>query len=217
MTINKSKNINKNVCKIMMVILLFGFLSSTHAENLGTFGDVYPIAEENFLDFIQQKLKAMQANGEWKKIEDQFRENVKQHADRPIDVRFLSVTTEYRTWDFDPSITIPYDLYDAEGRVIAKAGTTINPLKYVRLHHELLFLDGDDPKQRNAAKHLDQLLKGQVKLILVKGSISENEKRFQKPIYFDQGGRLITKFNIQHVPALVSQNDLVLKIEEIKP
>lgn len=203
--------------KLCIPILMVFYIGTSFAADLGSFGQVYGIAEEDFLNFIQSKLLKMQANGEWRKIEDQFKENVKRHADRPTPVSYVTTASEYKTWDYDPSITVPYDLHDAEGHIIAKAGTTINPLSYINIHHALLFLDGDDPKQIQVAKRIDGVLKGRAKIVLVKGSITENEDRFHKPIYFDQDGSLIKKFNIQHVPALVWQNGLILKIQEIKP
>lgn len=213
----KAKMMKRCIHRIVIVILIILFVSSSFAENLGTFGQVHGIAEEDFLSFIQKRLLVMQANGEWKKIEDQFKENVKRHADRPTPVSNITTAIEYKTWDYDPSITVPYDLRDSEGHIIAKAGTTVNPLSYINLHHALLFIDGDDSKQIQVAKGIDNVLKGRIKLVLVRGSVTENEKRFNKPIYFDQGGSLVSKFNIQHVPALVWQNGLVLKVQEIKP
>lgn len=41
------------------------------------------------------------------------------------------------------------------------------------------------------------------------------EKRFGKPVYFDQNGRLTTRFQIKHVPAMISQEGLKLIIREI--
>lgn len=204
---------------ILAGVIFFG-IPLPHAAfsiDLGVYGQTYLIQEEDLLDFIQRKIQLMQENGEWKKLEDQFKENVKRHADRPTPVRMITRATEYRTWNYNPSITVPYDLHDAEGRVIAKMGTTINPLQYVSLHKGIIFFDGDDLEQVEKVKELDATLKGKVKLVLIRGSVSDNEKRFSKTIYFDQEGRLVNKFGIQHVPAIVFQKESTyLTIEEIK-
>ncbi|MHB1948905.1 MAG: type-F conjugative transfer system protein TraW [Gammaproteobacteria bacterium] len=198
----------------MLIIVIF---TNCYASNLGIFGQVYSISEEDFLSFIQKRILEMQKNGELNKIQNQFRQNVERHADRPMPVNSVSVATENKTWRYDPSITIPYDLRDAEGRVIAPAGTTVNPLKYINLHHLLIFFDGDDSKQIEIVKKAEILFKGKTKLILTNGSVINTEKQFNKPIYFDQEGKLINKFNIQHVPAIVEQDGSVLKISEVKP
>lgn len=216
----KIKNVNPkrlmNARNIAMILAML-FVVKVYATNLGVVGQVYPIIEEDFLTFIQNRIALMQKNGEWNQIQNQFRNNVAKHADRPRAIDSITHATQNKAWDFDPSVTIPYDLNDAEGRLIAKAGTTINPLKFISLHNAYVFFDGDDSKQVVWAKQVDSLFKGKTKLILVNGSVIDNEKRFSKPIYFDQEGRLVKRFGIQHVPALVQQSGFKLKISEVLP
>ena len=50
---------------------------------------------------------------------------------------------------------------------------------------------------------------------LIKGSYREWEKRYRRPIYFDQYGVLVKTFDIKNIPAQVSQDRDKLKIEEI--
>jgi conjugal transfer pilus assembly protein TraW len=213
-------NIKKGMKRYTGIILIiFTAISPqiVQAKDLGTVGQTYSIIEEDFLVFIQNRIKLMQQNGEWQRLQNQFSEDVAKHADRPHALDRIGNTTHDRTWYFDPSITIPYDLTDQGGRIFAKSGTTINPLKFISLHKALLFFDGDNAKHIEWAKKIDLELKGKIKIILVRGSIIENEKRFSKPIYFDQEGRLTTRFQISHVPALVRQEGEKLIISEIVP
>jgi conjugal transfer pilus assembly protein TraW len=186
-----------------------------YAENIGVIGEVYPIAEEDFLTFIKNRITLIQKSGEWQLLENQFKENVKKHILRPTPIQTITHASTTRSWNYDPSITIPYDLKDATGRIITPAGTTVNPLKAISLSKILIFFDGDDEKEKAWVKKVDEGYHGKTKLILINGSISDNEKYFQKPIYFDQQGKLVNKFNIQHVPAIVQQNGLMLKISEV--
>jgi len=202
---------------IGITVIISIFAAPSFCENLGSFGQVYPIMEENLLDFIQQRIKEMEKNGEWQKIENQFRERVERHVDRPVPIDSVVTAGQNRTFEYDPSITVPYDVRDATGRVVIQQGTTVNPLKYIHLHHALLFFNGDDLAQVAVAKKIDVELQGKVKLILINGSVSECEKQFKQPIYFDQEGRLVNRLSIQRVPALVQQQGLLLKISEIKP
>ena len=39
--------------------------------------------------------------------------------------------------------------------------------------------------------------------------------RYSRMFYFDQGGKLVKKFGIEQVPARVSQDARVLKVEEL--
>ena len=82
------------------------------------------------------------------------------------------------------------------------------------LSHNLLFFDGDDEDQKNFAKK--KLQQGPLKLILTKGAPLALLEELKIPVYFDQQGVLTKKLGIKHVPTLVSQEELRLRIEEIK-
>ena len=201
--------------KIFLVVGVTIFTVPIFAKDLGVVGKTYAIQEEDFLTFIQKRMAHMQKNGEWAKLQDQFKERVARNADRPHPVDHLTRATTPKYWNYDPSIMVPYDLKDTEGRIFAKAGTSVNPLTIINLHKALVFFDGDDAKQVAWAENINTKLNGKIKLILVRGSVIEQEKRFLTPIYFDQEGRLTKRFSIQHVPAIVQQEGFHLKISEI--
>ena len=179
--------------------------------------DVYPITEQDFLEFIQHRLKTMQETGKISHLQKQLQDYSQQQAERPAPVLEITRTVTPKSWLFDPSITLPYDLKDVNGRIFAKQGTSFNPLEQVNLSKTLLFYDADDHEQVKWAQVTSQKFQGKTKLILVKGSITLEAKRFDKPVYFDQQGRLTNRFNIQHTPAIVSQEGLRLRIHEVKP
>jgi len=199
------------------MILLVCYTSLVNATEVGTYGETYPIMEQDFLSFIQERLAKMQASGELKKWQEKAQARTRELVDRPHPVQNLSVTTEPRSWLWDPSITLPHDLSDAYGQVFAKKGSTWNPLNQVSLRKTLVFYDADDQEQVKWAQAIDKKLAGKTKLVLVKGSVGQEAKRFDKPIFFDQEGRLVARFKIQHTPALVSQEGLKLRIQEVKP
>jgi conjugal transfer pilus assembly protein TraW len=202
-------------CKKWITLAIILVSPILYAKDLGTVGQVYPIQEEDFLQFIVKRLKTMQQTGEWERLQNQFSDNVKKHAERPNSVVNISKTLSTKSWNDDPSITVPYDLKDREGRIFASAGSTVNPLNYISIHTSLVFFDGDDTKQVIWAKQLNKKLSGKTKLILVNGSVLDQVKDINQPIYFDQEGRLTTRFHIQHVPAVVMQDGLHLKITEV--
>lgn len=85
------------------------------------------------------------------------------------------------------------------------------------LSKALIFYDGDDENQVHWVLERDNKLKGHDKLILVNGSVLSQEKIFKKSIYFDQAGKLTSRFEIKHVPALVKQEGTKLNIMEAIP
>lgn len=186
------------------------------AKDLGTFGDTYPIAEEDFLEFIKRRLSELEQQGQWKKVKEKMVMDAKHYRDRPTPVAGINKTTQSRTFLLNPGIILDHDVTDNNGKLIAKAGSFVNPLIFVPLTKTLIFYNADDVAQVKWALAKDRELKGKDKLILVGGSVQTEEKRFSKSIYFDQSGRLTTRFQISHVPAFVSQDGVMLKITEIK-
>src|SRR3546814_8442688 len=73
-----------------------------------------------------------------------------------------------RSWDYDPTIAIERDIRDQKGNLIAGAGHRINPLDFVEIKQDLVFVDGDDATQLAWATSRYTDLKA--KIIFVNGS-----------------------------------------------
>ena len=183
------------------------------ATDLGTHGVIYSIEEEDPIVLIQSKLKRMEERGELERHHQELQKKTKAAIERPKSVEGLTKARESRVVYYDPTYEVPEDIKDHTGHVFYKKGTKINPLETVILSQELLFFDGDDEEQMAFAR--EKVKENPVKLILIKGSPLALSKQLKVPVYFDQAGLLTKKLNIKHVPALVTQKDLLLRIEEI--
>ena len=183
------------------------------ARDLGTHGIIYPIVEEDPLRLIQKKLKSMEEKGDLEKRNRELQQKTKAAIERPKSVQTLTKAIHSRVFYYDPTYRVPEDIQNHKGQLIHKKGTTINPLKTVTLSQSLLFFDGDNGDQVSFAK--DQLKEKSVKLILVKGAPLALSDEWNVPVYFDQGGFLTKKLGISQVPALVQQEGMRLRIEEI--
>lgn len=207
-------------CCIGIGIAAFFAIQPAHADDLGVVGDVYPIAEQDLLEYIHSRLVAMQENGQMQAMQSHMQDQAQAHADRPKPLSNLTRTQTERTFEFNPTIEVPYDLSDGQGHIFAKAGTELNPLAQRAFTETLIFYNADDSDQVNwaKAKH-DALVKAgkKEKLILVGGSVFSQAKLFHEPVYFDQGGRITRRFGLEHVPAIAYQDGLRIKIEEQRP
>lgn len=120
--------------------------------------------------------------------------------------------------DIDPMVAdmafIQLALLGIPAKVVTGKGDTVNPLDKVPFSQVLFFIDGDDKEQVNWAR---QQLAGQtsVKVILVNGNIKETSDALNERIYFDQSGVLTRKFGFEHIPARISRDGHVMKVEEI--
>lgn len=193
------------------------FSSIAHANNLGVIGEVFPIKEPDLLQEIHQKLTALQQNGQLNAMMQQINHQAEAQIKRPTPSYGITTTSAPRVWLFDPSIMLNQTIQDEKGQVLWPKGTVINPLTRVSINETLIFFNADDSRQvKWAAAEMTNSTQP-VKPILVQGDWSVLMKAWQRPVYFDQQGKLTTRFGITHVPAKVTQAGLKFQIEEDVP
>jgi conjugal transfer pilus assembly protein TraW len=197
------------------LVLLLACCAAARAENLGTIGPVYPIAERNLLDHIMSRLREKERTGELKKFEQLAKERATQSVNDPKPVPGLTRAETARTYYFDPTFVLDRNVVDESGAVLFPAGTRKNPLEVVGLSKHLLFFDARDPRQVTRARELIDVYQGRVKPILVGGSYMDLMKSWKLRLYYDQEGVLVRKFGITAVPAIVSQEGQRLRIDEV--
>lgn len=194
----------------------------SQAENLGAWGETFAIEEEDLLERILSKLRGLQNNGKLERLSTEANRRVKNMILRPSPIQGISYAETQRKYVFDPSIVVTRDLFDAQGRIFAHKGDRFNPLDNVTMR-PLLFIDGENEKHvRWAVSKLSDskiYRHDQGKIVLIKGSPLDLQKKLSREIYFDQFGLLSRKLKIKHVPAIVyqNQNDKVLTIVEDLP
>lgn len=186
------------------------------AGSLGVYGNVWDIAEQNAIDQIKGRISAMERDGSLKKKLESWRDDTVDGLVNQPPVQGLSTASTPRVWVFDPSVTYGNDVHDQDGRLLVPAGTTINPLRHISLTKGVLFIDARDARQIKLAKrHIDAHPAD--KVVLVGGSWVALQKAWKRQVFYDQRGMLTKRFGLKHVPALVVQSGLVLKIHEMVP
>jgi len=103
-------------------------VEDTRIEDLGTYGETFPIQEKSLLEVIKTKLKSLAESGKLAGHQKTILKKAKEQLNRPTPVKGLAKTTTPRSFPYDPSIMVPYDLKDHEGRVFQEKGTMVNPL-----------------------------------------------------------------------------------------
>lgn len=200
----------------MLVVVLLLSSIGTNAQASEQLGPVYSIKEPDMLVEIEKTLIAKQKSGELAKLEKEAIERSKRSIERPKAVPGLQQAKSNRTFYYDPTVTVTRRITDPQGRVIANAGDKYNPLDQVSLPQNMLFVDGDDKRQIELTEKLTVHYKGILKIILVKGEPLKLTKRWDRQVYFDQGGTLVRKLGISNIPSLVSQEGKRLRIDELE-
>lgn len=204
--------------------LIFGLIflaSCTFAEDLGKLGKTYPIGEDNLLALIKNRASQMVQSGEWEKLHQRVIKKTEQRIDYPPIISGISKTTESSVRYYDPSIKINQDIIDPfTKKVIAKRGQIINPTTYMPFNNELIFIDGRDDLQIQYAINQSKTSPFRVSIILIAANkFRKLLKEQHQVMYYDQGAVLVKKFNIQHVPTIIYQDQsqpTKLRIEEVK-
>ena len=189
--------------------------AGARAMDLGVIGPTYEISEPHLLQMIEQRLREKERSGELGRLEAQVRERGIATVKNPPPVTGLRATEMVRTFYFDPSLTLDRNILGPQGELLFAAGTRKNPLEVVSLSRHLLFFDARDPRQVGRARQLITLYQGRVKPILVGGSYLGLMQSWHVPVYYDQQGLLTRRLGITQVPALVSQEGLRLRIDEL--
>jgi conjugal transfer pilus assembly protein TraW len=214
--ISTSLIINKQVIVSLALLFVSGI---SFGKNLGQYGHVYEIVEQNMLDFIHDRLLYLQQTGELDKLESEAKARVKASILRPTPVRLL------------PTYTLPNDVYDGKGNILYSKGTCFNAMdsntypEPLRQYHfvlpkwqgHLIFFNADDIQQVNwLNKTLIEMnaKKLSYKLVMTGGNLKDTIAAVNTRVYFDQYGKLSDQFGVKHVPSMVSQENNQFKIQE---
>lgn len=187
------------------------------SRDMGVYGEVFEIAETDFIDAIQSKLQALEKSGDLLKSQQMIQKRIIKNAQKPQAVPDIIHTKIARTFEYDPTIELTVDLRDHQGRVFAKKGTKYNPCDYATFSKALLFIDGECKEHIAWLKRKLQSFRN-IQIILVAGRPIQLSEQLGMSVYFDQYGTITRKLGIKQVPALVFQKPgkKVLTIREEK-
>lgn len=110
-------------------------------------GSTYEIGEPDLLDWIEQRIQEV----DW----ESHRREAIARAERHLTQGHASLppALEQDSYLFDPTIQLQRDIHLPDGRLVAAAGTQVNPLDHVGLSNQYVIFDPSDPAQvRQAAE-----------------------------------------------------------------
>jgi conjugal transfer pilus assembly protein TraW len=195
---------------------------SARATDFGTQGASFKVIEEPFIQMMKRRMEQVDIEAEKEKIQTRAMRSV----ETPTPINSIKSAVENRIFYFDPSYTLDKDAVLPCGKILHKAGATVNPLEHMELNRRMFFIDGRNQEQVEWLKEQlktpktkagNQIIEDRV--ILVGGSVFKIKEDLgddhADKVYFDQAGELTNKFVIKASPAVVVQDGLMLKIEEL--
>ncbi len=176
---------------------------------VGRAGAIYPIAEQDALSKLMQKVRQV----DWKRQFSGIRQSVR--AFKPADLARLPMAKHDRTFMVDPTYTLPFDIPDGKGGILYPKGYTFNPLDYVSLPDILVFIDGADRRQLEWFQKSPYAKTLNVMLLLTGGSYPEVEQKLQRPVFYAPE-KIIKRFRIEVVPSVLYQKGKFLEVKEFE-
>ena len=187
---------------LFLLVLLSSFL---YAKDFGIIQHTFPIVEENLITVLKKRLLSIQDNPLVSK-----KAVLKEMVTNPKGF-ILPNAKKFHIFMYDPTYTIEKDIKTHDGKLLYKKGFQFNPLKNIDHLGGLLIFDG-----ANLA-HIHWALKqsSSFKWIITNGKPLSLEKKYQKPVYFDQNSAIIHQLSITALPARITKCGLLLKIEQV--
>lgn len=194
------------------------------AEDLGNKAPVFSVDQDG-RDQLKALAKQKVDQGAFEAYKNEY---IKRNVEAIKHPAPLGIKTSYghRVELKEARYVMPSDVKDQEGRIVARRGTVIEPLKINPLQSGMIFIDGRDEAQVQYA--LRALRAMPLKIVLVAGSAFDLRVRFKDlvvngsrtvPFYFDQRAMIIGQLNslyridISSVPALVTQTGDKVRLE----
>jgi hypothetical protein len=193
---------------ILFFCFFLGLSQGLNGGSIAEFGRTYEIVEPDAYEEILNVVKRVDV----KKFKQTFQKRIKELA--VVNEFNIPYAKETRTRYFEPRYELPFDIVDANGRVIYPKGFTFNPLQYMNLYGVFIFFDA------RSALHLHWLKKEgyagrlDVMLIATAGNLRDAEKFLKARVY--RGTKnLLERFDVKRIPCIVRQNGKYLEITEV--
>lgn len=205
----------RSACLARTVLaVLLAAAGAAQAGAIGRVGPTYAIQEvDGRVAADAQKATLMARSREF---ETKTRQASRQFLDKLPPIKDIGRVERSQRRFIDLVYVVPEDVRNSQGRLLLKAGTSVNYGHRAKFDGLLYLFDGRDPRQVALLQRLWSA-KMKVQPILVAGSYTQLVKRFRRPFYYDYGGAISRRLTVTRVPALVGQDGNRLRIEEIKP
>lgn len=171
----------------------------------------YPIWERDMEAVIRERIQ----QADWAALQRQLETQVRDKLKNGPGIA-LPVATTSRVFAVDPTVQFDKDVKREDGQtVLIKAGTQVNPLTQVTLRQRFIVIDGRQARQVAFAKQqVQQYGAASVKVMLTAGDFEAVSKSIQNRVYWVLP-EIVTRFKLEHVPSVITQNGPLLKVEEL--
>lgn len=203
------------VVRFKALLLLPLFLNAKVIDVLYV-GKTYPFAEEDFLTAIQKRIEEKK-DELYKKAYELSEEAKKKIINfKPPGIDPLTPAEKNETRLVDLTYTLPFDIKDANGKIIYPKGFTFNPAKYVRINYTIIVLNA------NRKEEVEWFFKSKYsknplmyKVFLTDGNWYEFQKRYKSQVFYCLR-EIQERFKLRHTVSIIRQVGDKMEVREIK-
>ena len=200
---------------LLFFLLLFPLIINAKIVKILHLGKTYSFAEENFLVELHQYMLSHKKEIEKKayKLSKEAKQEIINFI--PKGINPLTPADKNTTRIVALTYTLPYNIKDANGKVIYPKGFKFNPAKYVKLSYEIVILNAANKKEVNwffKSKYSKNPL--MYRVFLTGGNWYYFQKRYKHPVYYCLP-QIEKRFKLHHTISIVKQIGNKFKIKEI--
>lgn len=201
--------------KIIFLFIIFVLNANSEIVKELHIGKTYFFAEKDFLVAIQERIKKMKPELE-KKALKLSKEAKKQILNfKPKGIKPLTPAKKNSTRIIDMTYTLPFDIKDADGRILYPKGFKFNPAKYVHLRYSIIVINANNKKELNwliKSKYFKNPIA--YRICLTDGNWYEFIKKYKHMVYYCLP-QIEKRFKLRHTISIVKQIGDKIVVKEI--
>lgn len=198
--------------RVLPIIFIFIIPFTAFAEDLGTFGKTYPIAEPDAIEEMQNAAKKV----DWGKVFNAKSVTKRLHDYSPRDHAVLPKAEKNRVRQVDMSYTLEFDVFNpTTGEVMYPKGYTFNPLDFVTFHKKVVVIDGSDPDQVDWFLKSKYAKDANTVLHITGGVFYEVSEKVKRSVFFATQ-IIVKRFQFEYVPSVAYEDNSRKRMEVLE-
>ena len=182
-------------------------VAAAEAKTIGVLGKVYPIAERDALEEIEERARQV----DWPSLLAGKRpENF-----RPPNLVRLPRVNRGRSFLVDMTYTLDFDIPDGKGGILYPKGYRFNPLDYIPFNQTLVIIDGDDSEQVEWLQGSPLAHRPDTLILLTGGNFAGVGEGLGRAVFYAMRP-VIERFQLKAVPSVIRPNGQFMEVEEIE-
>ena len=182
-------------------------VAAAEAKTIGVLGKVYPIAERDALEEIEERARQV----DWPSI----LAGERPESFRPPNLVRLPRVNRGRSFLVDMTYTLDFDIPDGKGGILYPKGYRFNPLDYIPFNQALVVIDGEDPAQVEWLQNSPLAHRPDTLILLTGGNFASVGKGLGRAVFYAMRP-VIERFQLKAVPSVIRSQGRVMEVEEIE-